>query len=39
LMNLAGIPTALGIIGAAVATRLFFVSLKSSAAFLARTPS
>jgi Protein of unknown function (DUF2523) len=39
LMHLAGIPIALGIIGSAVATRLFFIFLKSSSAFLARTPS
>lgn len=39
LMHLAGIPTALGIIGSAVATRLFFIGLRSSAAFLAKTPS
>ena len=39
LMHLAGIPTALGIIGSAVATRLFFIGLKSSAAFLIKTPT
>jgi hypothetical protein len=38
LLHLAGIAQALTVIGSAIATRLFLLSLRASSAFLARTP-